>query len=531
MFKRLLLLATLVSGPLVAADVPFSRLVDAANEPASWLMYWGDYHATRFRDLKQIDERNVSRLGLEWAFQTGAPGSFETVPLVVDGVMYFTTPDSSAYAIDARFGRTLWHYQYRVPSEAHPCCGTVNRGLAILGHRLFMLTPDAHLLALDARDGKLLWDVPVAVSNSGSFGAAAAPLIVKDKVVVGIAAGDYGIRGFIDAYDASTGKRAWRFWTIPGPGESGHETWSGDSWRHGGGATWMTGTYDAELNTVYWGIGNPAPDLAGAVRLGDNLYTDSLVALDGDTGRLKWHYQATPHDVHDWDAVEAPVLLDLPWKGEPRKLVVQANRNAFFYVLDRLSGALLLGVPFAKQTWAAGIDPKGRPITIPNLDPTPTGTVVCPQCIGATNWMAPSYNPITGLFYLSVMEGCDRYFSEPPVYKEGSLYWATFFQGEPLAGNHGRVAALDPTTGTTRWSFPLYSASWSGTLTTSGGLVFAGDADGYLMALEARTGKLLWRVNTGAQLMTSPITYQVDHRQYLTMPAGATVFTFALPPE
>jgi alcohol dehydrogenase (cytochrome c) len=528
--KHIFLLAiTLLASHIFAADVPFERLVQAQSDPRNWLTYWGDYHAMRFRDLKQINDGNVNTLRLEWMFQTGAPGAFQTVPLVVDGVMYFSASNASAYAIDARSGRQLWRYQYHIPKEARFCCGTVNRGLAILGRRVFMLTPDARLLAIDARNGELLWNVEVASATGGSYGGAAAPLVYKDKVVVGVAAGDYGIRGFLDAYYADTGKRAWRFWTIPAPGEPGSETWENDAWKHGGGATWMTGTYDPELNTLYWGIGNPAPDMVSSVRPGDNLYTDSVVALDGDTGKLKWHYQFTPHDSYDWDATEVPMLLDLPWKGQMRKLLVQANRNAFFYVLDRTTGEFLMAKPFAKQTWAKGFDGKGRPIKIPGLEPTSSGTVVCPQCAGATNWMAPSFSPETGWFYLNVREGCDKYYSKTPVYKEGTSYWATYYRGEPVDGQAGRVSALDPSTGETKWSFPLHSAPWAGTLATSGNLIFAGDEDGYLMALNSRTGKLLWRVNTGNRLVTSPITYELDGKQYVSMPSGAALLTFALP--
>jgi alcohol dehydrogenase (cytochrome c) len=517
--KHIFLLAiTLLASHIFAADVPFERLVQAQSDPRNWLTYWGDYHAMRFRDLKQINDGNVNTLRLEWMFQTGAPGAFQTVPLVVDGVMYFSASNASAYAIDARSGRQLWRYQYHIPKEARFCCGTVNRGLAILGRRVFMLTPDARLLAIDARNGELLWNVEVASAAGGSYGGAAAPLVYKDKVVVGVAAGDYGIRGFLDAYYADTGKRAWRFWTIPAPGEPGSETWENDAWKHGGGATWMTGTYDPELNTLYWGIGNPAPDMVSSVRPGDNLYTDSVVALDGDTGKLKWHYQFTPHDSYDWDATEVPMLLDLPWKGQMRKLLVQANRNAFFYVLDRTTGEFLMAKPFAKQTWAKGFD-----------EPTSSGTVVCPQCAGATNWMAPSFSPETGWFYLNVREGCDKYYSKTPVYKEGTSYWATYYRGEPVDGQAGRVSALDPSTGETKWSFPLHSAPWAGTLATSGNLIFAGDEDGYLMALNSRTGKLLWRVNTGNRLVTSPITYELDGKQYVSMPSGAALLTFALP--
>ncbi|HLJ14156.1 MAG TPA: PQQ-dependent dehydrogenase, methanol/ethanol family [Bryobacteraceae bacterium] len=511
------------------ADVTYNQLAHAAEHPAEWLTYWGDYHATRFRNLKQIDDHNVAQLRLAWLFQTGASGSSETVPLVANGVMYFTTPESGIDAVDARSGRQLWHYQYRIPKEAKYCCGNLNRGLAILGRRLYMLTPDTRLLAIDTRNGSLLWNVEVAPSTGGAYGGTEAPLIVKDKVVLGTAAGDYGIRGFVDAYDAETGKRVWRFWTIPAPGEPGNESWGGDSWKHGGGATWMTGTYDPALNLIYWGIGNPAPDLYGAIRPGDNLYSDSVVALDADTGKLKWYFQFTPHDVYDYDATETPMLLDLPWHGKTRRLLLQANRNGFFYVLDRETGEFLQAKAFVKQTWAKGIDSKGRPIRVDNLDPTSKGTVVCPQCAGGTNWMAPSYSPLTRLFYFNVREGCDIFFAKPPVYKEGTSYWSTSIRAAAMEHQPGRVTAMDPLTGETKWKFPLYSSPWAGTLATSGNLVFAGDEDGYLMALQADTGKLLWRVNTGSRLVTSPITYELDGKQYITMPSGNVVLTFSLP--
>ena len=396
-----------------AAEVTYDRLVHALEHPADWLTYWGDYGATRFRNLTQITDKNVAQLRLEWLFQTGAPGSSETMPLVSNGVMYLTTPESGVDAVDARSGRRLWHYQYRIPKGAKYCCGNLNRGLAILGRKLYLLTPDTRLLAIDIRNGSVLWNVEVASSEGGAYGGTEAPLIVKDKVLLGTAAGDYGIRGFVDAYDAETGKRVWRFWTIPAPGEPGNETWGKDSWKHGGGATWLTGTYDPALNTVYWPIGNPAPDLYGDIRPGDNLYTDSVVALDADTGKLKWYYQFTPHDVYDYDATETPMLVDLPWQGKTRKLLLQANRNGFYYVLDRETGQFLMAKEFVKQTWAKGIDSKGRPIRIPGLDPTPKGTLVCPQCAGGTNWMAPSYSPLTHLFYFNVREGCDIFFSNP----------------------------------------------------------------------------------------------------------------------
>ena len=516
--------------PSAASDVTFDRLVHASDYPKEWLSYWGDYSATRFRTLNQINDRNVQKLRVEWIYQTSVQGAFETVPLVVDGVMYFTSGGANAYAIDAASGRELWHYQYRVPEKARPCCGSQNRGLALLGNKLFMATPDARIVAIDRRNGQLLWNSEIIPAQS-IYGASLAPLIVKNKVLVGISGGELGNRGFIDAYYASDGKRAWRFWTVPGKGEPGNETWGGDSWRHGAGATWMTGTYDPSLNLVYWGVGNPGPDLNGDVRPGDNLYTDSLVALDGDTGKLKWHYQFTPHDVYDWDASETPMLLDLPWNGITRKLVVQANRNAFFYVLDRATGEFLMAKPFAPQTWAKGFDAKGRPIKNANVEPSEGGTRVCPQSAGATNWMAPSYSPLTKLFYFNVREGCDVFFSSPPVYQQGKGYWGSIFRGETNERQWGRVTALNPLTGETKWIFKLYQSPWAGTLATSGNLVFAGEEDGYLMAFHAATGQLLWKINTGSRLATSPITYELNGRQYITMPSGSALLTFALPEE
>lgn len=529
MKSRTLLAVVLTVSSAFAADVTWDRLAHAIDHPAEWLTYWGDYHATHFRNLSQINDHNVNQLGLAWLFQTASTGSNETVPLVANGVMYITTPDSGVDALDAKSGRRLWHYQYEIPKDAKYCCGNLNRGLAMLGHKLYLLTPDTRLVALDARNGAVIWNIEVAPATGGAYGGTEAPLIVKDKVVLGTAAGDFGIRGFIDAYDAETGKRVWRFWTIPKPGEPGNESWGGDSWKHGGGATWMTGVYDPGLDTIYWGTGNPAPDLYGAIRPGDNLYTDSVVALDADTGKLKWYFQFTPHDVYDYDATETPMLVDLPWKGQVRKLLLHADRNGYYYVLDRQTGEFLMGKPFAKVTWADGLDAKGRPIRIPGLDPTPKGVLVCPQCAGATNWMAPSYSPMTKLYYFNVREGCDIFYSKPPAFKEGTSYWSTSVRANPAERQGGRVTAMDPLTGETKWKFPLYSSPWAGTLATAGNLVFAGDEDGYLMALQADTGKLLWRVNTGQRIVTSPITYELDGKQYISLPSGSVVLTFALP--
>jgi alcohol dehydrogenase (cytochrome c) len=524
---RRALLLVFGASVLAAQPVPYERILNAAEEPHNWLTYWGDYTATRYRTLDQIGTNNVKDLRVEWIFQTGAPGAFQTVPLVIDGIMYFTTGDGSAYALDAQSGRHLWRYKHAFPAGRQP---RVNRGLAALNDRLFMVTGDSNLVALDARTGRLVWQTEIVPYVSGTYYATLAPLAVKDKIIVGISGGEEGTRGFLDAYYAADGKRAWRFWTVPAKREPGGDTWAGNSWKRGGGPPWMTGTFDAQLNTLYWGVGNPGPDLYGKDRLGDNLYTSGLVALNPDTGKLKWHFQYTPHDVHDWDGCQAPVLVDLEWKGRPRKLLLNANRNAFYYVLDRETGQFLHGTPFARQTWAEGLDEKtGRPILKPDTLPTPEGNRLCPGLAGATNWMAPSYNPETKLFYVPVREQCDVYYSSPPTYVEGKPYWGSMFRAVSDEKEWGLLKALDPLTGETRWDFRYFRAPWAGTLSTSGGLVFAGDEDGYLMAFDARSGENLWKFNTGSALKTSPITWMHNGRQYITMPSGAAVVTFGLP--
>jgi alcohol dehydrogenase (cytochrome c) len=520
--------ALLLAAFSLQAEVTYERIVKARSEPQSWLTYWGDYSAIRHRELNQINAANVKNMRVEWIYQTGVRGAFQTIPIVADGVMYISAGEGLAMALDPKTGRELWRYKYPLDRDAKLCCGTINRGLAMLGNRLFMTTPDAHLVALDARNGKPVWNTEMADYRKG-YGSTMAPLIVKDKVISGISGGEFGIRGFVDAYDAATGKRAWRFWTIPAKGEPGGETWMADSWQRGGGPTWTTGTFDPQLNTLYWPVGNPGPDLFGKERIGDNLYTDSVVALDPDTGKRKWHFQFTPHDTHDWDANETPMLLDLNWEGKPRKLLVQANRNGFFYVLDRVTGEFLSGRPFARQTWAKGLDAKGRPILKEGTEPTPEGNHMCPGLAGGTNWMAPSYNPETGMFYLQIREQCDVFFTAAPSFIEGKPYWGSVFRGVTDEKEWGLLRALDPLTGESKWEFRHNKAPWAGTLSTSGGIVFAGDEDGYFMAFDARNGKLLWKLNTGNRLVTSPITYMMDGRQYVTMPSGSALLTFALP--
>ena len=515
------------ASPSVKQGVTYDRLVHALDEPQNWLTYWGDYSAVRYRTLNQINTANANKLGVDWIYQSGKSGSWEVVPLVVDGIMYISAPDGMAAALDADSGRELWRYNYNFP-PGHQT-GQANRGLAILGERLFMVTPDANVVALDCKTGRQIWQAEMAPFVAGARYATLAPLVVKDKIIVGISGGENGVRGFIDAYDAGTGKRAWRFYTVPLKGEPGGDTWSGDSATRGGAPAWMTGTYDPKLNTIYWGTGNPGPDLYGDVRNGDNLYSCSLVALDPDTGKLKWYFQFTPHDTHDWDAAETPMLLDLPIDGKPRKLVVQANRNAFFYVLDRETGEFLKGFPIARQTWAQGLDSKGRPIRLPNSDPSEQGARVCPGLAGGANWMAPTYNPLTKLFYVPVREACDLYFSSPPVYKEGKGYWGTFPRNDTAEKGHGFLKAIDPVTGRAKWMFRYHREPWAGTLSTSGGLVFAGDEDGYLMAFHASSGELLWKLNTGSRIATAPITYTVKKRQYITVASGGSLIAFAIP--
>jgi alcohol dehydrogenase (cytochrome c) len=529
---RGILFALLFAAPVFAQNpVTSERLINALKEQQNWLTYWGDYSGSRHRNLDQINTSNVKDLRVEWIFQTGIAGAFQAVPLVVDGVMYFSGGEGTAFAVDARTGRQLWRYKYPLPeSKTGFVNGTVNRGLSILAQRVFMAVPNAHVVALDIRTGKLVWEAEMADYTKG-YGATVATLVVKDKVIVGITGGEYGIRGFIDAFDAATGKRAWRFYTIPEKSEPGGDTWSGDSWKIGGGATWMAGTYDPALNLLYWPVGNPGPDLHGKDRLGDNLYTASVVALDPDNGKLKWYYQFTPHDTHDWDANETPMLLDLNWKGQPRKLLAQANRNGFFYLLDRVTGEFLQATAFARQTWNKGFDAKGRPIPNPDIEPTPEGNSQCPGLAGATNWMAPSYNPQTGLFYFNVREACDVYFSSPSKYVEGQPFFGSVVRGVTEEREWGLLKAIDPLSGQTKWEFRLDKAPWAGTLSTSGGLVFAGDEDGYFMAADAQTGKILWRMYTGSRIVSSPMTYMIDGRQYIVMPSGAAVLTFALPKD
>ena len=510
------------------SPVTWERLVNAADEPHNWLMYSGTLDSKRFSRLDQIHNRNVAGLELKWAHHIPQLGRAETTPLVVDGVMFITESPSNLVAVDAATGRPFWRYDHELPDDLRICCGRNNRGVAILGETLYMSTLDAHLVAIDARSGNLLWSAEVADYRAG-YSKTAAPLIVKDKVVTGIAGGEFGIRGFLDAYDADTGRREWRTHTIPGPDHPDNRTWAGDSWRTGGSPTWITGSYDPELNLVYWGTGNPGPDYNGDIRGGDNLYADSVLALDGDTGEMKWYFQFTPHDVHDWDAIQIPVLADIDVDGAPRKAMLWANRNGFYYTLDRETGEFLVGKQFARQTWAEGLDTNGRPIRRPGMLPSAEGTLVSPMAGGATNWWSPAYSPRTGLLYVNAFDGEAEFFIRDENYDEGSRFTGGGTQTPlPIENYASAIRALDPATGDLRWEFPIKPRTRAGVLATAGDLVFSGSVDGYFYALDAVTGAELWHIGLGGPVHASPMTYAVDGRQYVTMTVGNVLYTFAL---
>lgn len=510
------------------SPVTWERLVNAGDEPHNWLMYSGTFSSQRFSRLDQINIGNVNALELKWAYQIPVIDRAETTPLVVDGVMFITEAPSNLVAVDAVTGGVFWRYDHELPEDLRLCCGRNNRGVAILGNTLFMSTLDAHLVAIDATTGNLVWDATVANYKAG-YSKTAAPLIVKDKVVTGIAGGEFGIRGFLDSYNATSGNREWRAYTIPSPDHPDNQSWSGESWRTGGSPTWITGSYDPDLDLVYWGTGNPGPDYNGDMRLGDNLYADSVLALDGDSGQLSWYFQFTPHDVHDWDAIQIPILADLDYDGQSRKVMMWANRNAFFYVLDRETGEYLLGKPFARQTWAQGLDENGRPIRVPDMFPTPEGIVVSPSVLGGTNWWSPAYSPRTGLFYVNAFDGEAEFFKREDKHQEGIRFAGGGPQAVSAIDNYfNAIRALDPKTGERRWEFSITPQSRAGILATAGDVIFSGGVDGYFFALDAKTGKELWHISLGRLVQAAPITYSVDNQQFVTIAAGNVVYTFGL---
>jgi alcohol dehydrogenase (cytochrome c) len=532
----------LVLPPALAAQVTSDRLLRAAQEPQNWLTYSGGYASQRYSTLAQIDRGNVKDLELAWILPDQVFGAWQSTPLVVDGIMYVTQRPNDVLAVDAKTGRVFWQYRHTVSPDARVCCGANNRGVAILGDRLFLGTLDGRLVAIDATTGQALWNVAVGDPKLG-YSLTMAPLVVKDKVMVGVGGGEYGIRGFIAAFDAGTGKEVWRFYTVPGPGQPGHETWTGDAWKTGGGSIWLTPSYDPVLNLTYWGVGNPGPDWNPDLRPGDNLYTDSVVALDADSGALKWHFQFSPNDGYDYDAVQIAVLADIDWRGTPTKAMLWANRNGFFYVLDRASGRFLFGTPFVKVNWASGLDARGRPIPTPQ----PAGQPTWPGNQGGTNWYSPSFSPRTGLMYVSAWEGYASIFRKEPAeyvpgrnFAGGGATAVTPVPGAPGvrigrttpinnwtdAVGHGSVIALDPQTGQRKWTFDQFDVTDSGILTTATDLLFTGGREGYFYALDARTGTELWKASLGGQIVNGPITYLVDGVQYVAVISGHSLVTF-----
>lgn len=495
----------------------------------NWPSYNGDYTGRRFSSLHEINRSNVRQLRAAWVFHPGNTQRLEATPVVIHGVMYLTSAND-VFALDATTGRSLWHYTRPISSGLlDDAAAHKSRGVAVWGQFVYSETDDAHLLCLDARSGNLVWDVQYA-DKVQQYGATSAPLVVKDEVIVGTSGGDSGVRGFLAAFDAKKGTLHWKLWTIPGPGEFGSDSWPGDLYLHGGGTTWMPGTYDPELDTLYWTTSNAAPDFDGSSRPGDDLYTACVLAIDPNSGKLKWYFQFTPHDIYDYDANETPVLVDREENGSTRHLLLQANRNGFFYVLDRSNGKFLRATPLLeKLTWANGIDVSGRPILSGRV-PTTEGTLICPGIVGATNWFSPSYNPDTGLLYVMVLENCNLYFSKPKPFTPGETFYGTGTKHPPGEDSRKILLALSPSDGKKVWQYPQVGRgnSWGGTLTTAGGLVFfADDADSF-EAVDAETGRPLWHFNTGQPFSASPMTYAVGGIQYVTICAGSDVFSFVL---
>ena len=588
-------LALLLAGS-ASAQVTFDRLLKPDKEPQNWLTYSGTMMSQRYSQLNQITTANVKNLDQAWALTTKTGEKFEATPLVVDGVMYTvvpppprgggrggrggrgggrgpapaaageaglapTTPGAAPeapaapppppapqtfdiVALDAATGAVQWTYSYLPSTDAKPCCGRVNRGLAILGNTLFMGTTDAHLIAIDAKTGQLKWDTQVAVAKEG-YAITHAPLVVKDKVIVGTAGGEYGIRGFIAAYNVNTGKEVWRFHNVPEPGEPGNNTWAGDSWKHGGASVWTTGSYDPDLNLTYWGTGNAGPDFDGDARAGDNLYCNSVVALDADSGAIKWHYQFSPHDERDWDAAQIPLLADIRWNGQNRKVMMWGNRNGVFYVLDRTNGKFLLGKPLTTINWLAGFEENGRPIWADGKLPQPGGepVLIYPGVEGGTSWYSPSFSPRTGWFYASTWDDYHqtvRKPAKPQEFVEGGVFGGGGGGASNIGWNGGNVTvrkegegfgavrAFDPQTGEKKWEYKMADITMAGVLTTATDVLFSGAHDGRFFALDARTGAELWRTQLAGAVYSGAMTYSVNGKQFVAVSGGNALHVFAL---
>jgi len=533
-----------VLGSIVSAQVTPARLERAADEAQNWLMYSGGYFSQRYSPLKQLDRTNVKNLEMKWILPNQVFGAWQSSPLVVDGVMYVTQRPNDVLAVDAKTGRVFWLYRHTPSPDARVCCGSNNRGVAVVGDTLFMGTLDGRLIAIDTKTGKAIWNIEVGDPKLG-YSVTMAPLVVKDKVLVGTGGGEYGIRGFVAAYDVRTGKEAWKLHTIPAPGEPGSESWKGDTWKTGGGSIWLTPSYDPALNLTYWGVGNPGPDWNPDQRPGDNLYTASVIAVDADTGKLRWHYQFTPNDPYDYDSVQIAVLADFTYQGKPLKSMLWANRNGNFYVLDRTNGKFVSGKPFVKVNWMSGFDPNGRPIQTPQ----PAGQPTWPGNQGGTNWYSPSFSPRTGLFYVTAWEDyATIYRKEFQDYVPGRVFGGgggrqllpvpgapgvrigrtTPINNWTNAAGYSSVIAIDPVSGMHKWKFEQFDMSDSGVLTTAGDLLFTGGREGYFYALDARTGEMLWKASLGGQIANGPVTFSVDGKQYVTTISGNSLVTFGL---
>ena len=493
-----------------------------------WPTYNGDPGGNRYTTLTQIDKTTVSRLAPKWIMTIPDAGQLQGTPVVADGIMYVTAPNE-AFALDAGSGRRIWHLKR--PRTKGIAGGGANRGAAVAGERVFMVTDNAHLLALNRFTGDVLWETELADWRQ-NYAASSAPLPAGNLIVSGVSGGEHGANGFVAAFDQETGKEVWRFWTVPKPGTPGSETWRGKDIEHGGAPTWFTGSYDAALDTVYWPTGNPAKEYDGSDRQGDNLYASSILSLDRKTGTLKWYYQFTPHDLWDWDATQTSVLIDVDWEGQRRPLMLHASRNGFFYVFDRRDGKLLLAKPFVRNlTWASGIGADGRPVRLPNQDPSPAGTKVCPSQDGATNWFSPSFNPATGLYYVQTFEKCSIYTTtQQGPWESGKSYLGGSQKTATDPKPQRILKAIDIHTGAIKWELPQPgpAQSWGGTLSTATGLVIFGEDGGALMAADAATGQPLWSFQTNQNWKASPMTYVFDKKQYIGVAAGSTIIALAV---
>jgi alcohol dehydrogenase (cytochrome c) len=519
-----------------AVEVAMRRIVETDKTPGQWLTYAGNYAGHRHSPLAQLTKSNVRNLRLAWVAQLRqVDRELQVSPIVADGVMFVTESRDGVVALDAKTGDVIWTYRRPVPDGLPGCCGTPNRGVAVLGQTVFVAASDSFLIALDANTGKQRWIVKVADYRDG-YTMTGAPLALGDRVVVGVAGGELGIRGFLVAFDAAEGRQLWKFHTVPGPGEAGHDTWTGDAWKTGGAPTWTVGAYDAQEDVIFWGAGNPSPNFQASARPGDNLFTNSVVAIEAKTGRLKWYYQFTPADEHDWDSAQQPILAEIDWRGRKRAVVLWANRNAFFYALDRSTGEFLFAKPFVKQTWNEGFDARGRPRMSSSAKPSVTGTRVSPALMAATNWWPPSYDASRQLVFVPCSDAAGVYFqSEQVKYRRGEPFHgsaaSSYDQNLPATAY---VKAIDARTGDVRWQTVLASGSenfvWTvgGVLSTRGGVVFAGYRD-FFHAFDADTGKVLWKVNLGARVRGSPISFSLDGRQHIAVAAGHSMFVFLVP--